>query len=887
MKRRYSGNELRKLFLRFFEERGHTVVPSSPLVPYDDPSLLFTNAGMVQFKRVFLGEEKRSYTRATSCQKCLRVGGKHNDLENVGHTARHHTFFEMLGNFSFGDYFKREAINYAWEFLTEVIGLDKDRLYITVHEQDDEAFEIWEKEIGIPASRIYRMGDKDNFWAMGDTGPCGPCSEIIYDQGEDFPCPPGEDYVGGECDRYLEVWNLVFMQYNRDEKGNLTPLPRPSIDTGMGLERLAAIVLGVRNNFDTDLFSGIIRRIEDLTGVAYHEDEETDTAIRVIADHSRAVAFLIADGVLPSNEGRGYVLRRIIRRALRYARKLGMKKPFFYNVCQQVVEDYGNTYPELVKSSSLITQVVKGEEERFGETLEKGLKLFEEEVRILEQEGERVIPGDFAFKLYDTYGFPLDLTQLIARERGFDVDVDGFNREMEKQKKRAKEAWKGGKEADERNVYVEIMKQVGETEFVGYTQFEALGVVKAILKNGKIVDEASEGDDVELITSVTPFYGESGGQVGDTGFFRGDGFEGEIYDTQKPLLGLIVHKAIIKKGRMRTGDSIYLKIDEDRRRNIMANHTATHLLHRALKNILGEHVNQSGSLVGPDYLRFDFTHFTGMSEEEIRAVEEEVNRKIFEAIPVKVEIMKYAEAVASGAVALFEEKYGETVRVVQVGDYSRELCGGTHVSNTSHIGIFKIVSESAVAAGIRRIEAVTREGAYRFFARLHSDMKDLSHIFNVSLDGVKDRAEQVLKKVEDQEREIESLRKKILSLELGGTSSAEPQFEEINGVKVALKELSVDSDRQLKDAVDQLKAKIKSGVVAVAGNVKGKAVIIVAVTRDLTDRFNAGQIVREAARIIGGGGGGSPTFAQGGGRDPSRLREALDKVREIVKKVTP
>ncbi len=811
MVQKRSGKELRELFLRYFEEKGHTRVPSSPLVPYDDPSLLFTNAGMVQFKRVFLGEEKRSYTRATSCQKCLRVGGKHNDLENVGHTARHHTFFEMLGNFSFGDYFKREAIQFAWEFLTEWIGLEKERLYITVHEKDDEAFEIWEKEVGIPRARIYRMGDKDNFWAMGETGPCGPCSEIIYDQGEDFPCPPGEDYVGSECDRYLELWNLVFMQYNRDENGNLTPLPRPSIDTGMGLERLAAVVQGVKNNFDTDLFAGIISRIEDLTGVAYQENGDTDSAIRVIADHSRAVSFLIADGILPSNEGRGYVLRRIIRRALRYARKLGIKKPFFYQVCEKVVEDYGEIYPELVKASSLILQVVKGEEERFGETLEKGLKLFEEETKNLKSQGINIIPGDFAFKLYDTYGFPLDLTQLIAREAGFEVDVEGFNREMQRQKERAKKAWKGGKEADERNIYVEIMNKVGETEFVGYTTLEAIGTVKAIIKNGKMVEEAIAGESFELITSVTPFYGESGGQVGDTGIFKGENGEGKIIDTQKPIMGLFVHKATLEKGKLKIGDSITLKVDEWRRRNIMANHTATHLLHRALKNVLGEHVNQSGSLVGPDYLRFDFTHFAALKPEELAAVEEEVNRKIFEAIPVEVEVMSYTKAVASGAVALFEEKYGETVRVVRVGDYSKELCGGTHVSNTSHIGIFKIVSESAVAAGIRRIEAVTREGAYRFVANLHSQVKELSHILNVSPTEVVQRTEKLLSKLEVQEKEIEKLKTKILSLELGGTSS-QTEVEEINGIKVIIKELQVDSDKELKEAVDQLKGKIGSGI---------------------------------------------------------------------------
>ncbi len=883
MVKKRSGKELRQLFLKYFEEKGHTIVPSSPLIPYDDPSLLFTNAGMVQFKRVFLGEEERSYKRATSCQKCLRVGGKHNDLENVGHTARHHTFFEMLGNFSFGDYFKREAIQFAWEFLTERIGLEKERLYITVHEKDDEAFEIWEKEIGIPPDRIYRLGDKDNFWAMGDTGPCGPCSEIIYDQGEDFPCPPGEDYVGSDCDRYLELWNLVFMQYNRDEKGNLTPLPRPSIDTGMGLERLAAVVQGVRNNFDSDLFSGIIATIEDLTGAAYHENEETDIAIRVLADHSRAVSFLIADGIIPSNEGRGYVLRRIIRRALRYARKLGMKKPFFYQVCQRVVEDYGDVYPELKKSANFILQVVKGEEERFGETLEKGLKLFEEEVRNLKAAGKKTIPGDFAFKLYDTYGFPLDLTQLIAREQGFEVDLEGFNREMEKQKERAKKAWKGGKEADERNIYVEIMRKTGSTEFVGYTNLEAISQVKAIIKNGAMVESASEGEEFELITSVTPFYGESGGQVGDTGIFSGENFSGKVLDTIKPVMGLIVHKCKLEKGRISVGDSITLRVDEERRRNIMANHTATHLLHRALKNNLGEHVNQSGSLVGPDYLRFDFTHFSALTPEEIKAVEEEVNRKIFEAIDVSVTEMSYTEAVASGAVALFEEKYGETVRVVRVGDYSKELCGGTHVDNTSKIGIFKIVSESAVAAGTRRIEAVTREGAYRFFSRLHDEIRELSHILNVSMDQVVERAEKLLEKNQEQHKEIENLKKKILALELGGGGKGQ-DIEEINGIKVAIRELEVESDKELKEALDQLKSKIGSGVVAVGGKVKGKGVLIVAVTRDLTDRFNAGQIIREISPIIGGGGGGSPTFAQGGGKNPEKIAEALEKVREIVGK---
>ncbi len=882
MVKKRSGKELRELFLHYFEEKGHTRITSSPLVPYDDPSLLFTNAGMVQFKRVFLGEEKRSYTRATSCQKCLRVGGKHNDLENVGHTARHHTFFEMLGNFSFGDYFKRDAIIFAWEFLTEIIGLEKDKLYITIHEKDDEAFEIWEREIGISPERIYRMGDKDNFWAMGETGPCGPCSEIIYDQGKDFPCPPGENYVGGNCDRYLELWNLVFMQYNRDEKGNLSPLPRPSIDTGMGLERLAAVVQGVRNNFDTDLFYRIISKIEELTGTAYEENDESDIAIRVIADHSRSVSFLIADGILPSNEGRGYVLRRIIRRALRYARKLGMKKPFFYQVCEEVVRDYEDIYPELKKAASLITQVVKGEEERFGETLEKGLKLFEEEMVILKNSNSTIIPGDFAFKLYDTYGFPLDLTQLIARENGFDVNIKGFNLEMKKQRERAKKAWKGSKEADERNIYASVMNETGATEFVGYTTLKAEGIIKYLIRDGRAVKEVKKGEEFEMITSVTPFYGESGGQVGDTGILKNESADGVVLDTQKPILGLIVHKAKLKHGTLNKGDTILLEVNEQRRRNIMANHTATHLLHRALKNILGEHVNQSGSLVGPDYLRFDFTHFSAIKPEELRAVEEEVNGKIFEAIPVKVDVMQYQEAVSSGAVALFEEKYGETVRVISVGDYSRELCGGTHVSNTSHIGIFKIISESAVAAGIRRIEAVTRGGAYRYFATLHEDVRELSHILNVSEKELKNRAKKLLEKINQQEKEIELLQSKILSLQLEGPSSS-PLEEEINKIKFAARRIDSSSDKELKSALDKMRAKIGSGIVTVGGNVKGKGVIFIAVGKDLIKKFNAGELVREIVPLLGGRGGGSPTFAQGGGKDPDKIEDAFQKLREIIK----
>ncbi len=688
------GKEIRQLFLDYFARKGHTIVPSSSLVPADDPTLLFTNAGMVQFKKVFLGQEERPYKRAASCQKCVRAGGKHNDLENVGYTARHHTFFEMLGNFSFGDYFKEEAIAYAWEFLTKELELPVERLYVTVYKDDDEAFALWQKIAGLPAERIVRLGEADNFWAMGDTGPCGPCSEIIFDQGPEVGCGRPDCRVGCDCDRYLELWNLVFMQYERDEEGRLSPLPRPCIDTGMGLERITATLQGVKTNFDSDLFAGLMAKISALTGLHYGQDQKNDVAFRVIADHSRAAAFLIADGVLPSNEGRGYVLRRIIRRAVRFGRSLGLERPFLYETAHVVVEEMGETYPELIRAAQTIEKILVLEEEKFRETLERGLALLEEELKKLAQKGERVIPGEFIFKLYDTYGFPYDIVRDVALERGFSLDMAGFEREMAKQRERSRKAWRG-ELAKAPKVFLSLLEKGLGKEFVGYETTEAEAEVLALARGQEEVQALSSGEEGEAVFSKTPFYGEAGGQVGDTGLVLAPGGQAEVVDTYR-LGELFVHKLKVKEGVLRKGDPVKLSVFSSRRAAIARHHTATHLLHAALRRLLGDHVHQAGSLVAPDRLRFDFTHFEPLTMEEIFALEDLINARIRDNLPVEVKLMSYKEAVDQGAMALFGEKYGEKVRVIRIGNFSMELCGGTHVHRTGDIGYFKIIAESSV-----------------------------------------------------------------------------------------------------------------------------------------------------------------------------------------------
>src|SRR3989339_2095559 len=702
-----TGSEIRESYLTFFKSKGHTIVSSSPLVPKDDPTLLFTNAGMVQFKNSFLGMEDRGYSRAATSQKCVRAGGKHNDLENVGVTARHHTFFEMLGNFSFGDYFKKEAIAWSWEYLTDVMGLPKERLWITIYKDDDEAFRIWHDGMGVPAERIVRMGEKSNFWMMGETGPCGPCSEILYDQGEGTGCGKPTCNVECECDRHLEIWNLVFTQFDRDASGKLTPLPKPNIDTGMGLERLAAVVQGVTSNYDSDLFTGIIRFIEKISGRTYKKNDDDDISIRVIADHSRSITFLIGDGVLPGNEGRGYVLRRILRRAARHGKLLGLNRSFLHEVAQVVIDQMKEAYPELAQRAAYIRKVIESEEERFIETLDAGLRILQETVTNLKKDGLKTIPGDAVFKLYDTFGFPTDLTADIVRKDGFALDMEGFDRAMATQREKARESWKGSGQEAIAEVYPRLSVEGIATEFAGYGYDgkPVMSQVTVLLKEGEAVEEIGEGDEAEVIVAQTPFYGATGGQVGDIGVITG-GSSGafavfNVTDTIRPLENLISHLGTLQSGKLRKGDSVALQVFDETRRATEANHSGTHLLQTALKTVLGEHVKQSGSLVNAERLRFDFSHFSRIDEEELARIENEANRMIRANCPVETQVLPLAEAMKTGATAVFDERYGETVRVVGMGDMSRELCGGTHVGRTGEIGFLKIVHESSIAAGAR------------------------------------------------------------------------------------------------------------------------------------------------------------------------------------------
>ncbi|WP_022853613.1 alanine--tRNA ligase [Thermodesulfatator atlanticus] len=871
------GKEIRKLFLDYFAKQGHEIVPSSPLVPADDPTLLFTNAGMVQFKKVFLGQEERPYKRAASCQKCVRAGGKHNDLENVGYTARHHTFFEMLGNFSFGDYFKEEAIFYAWEFLTKVLELPKERLYVTVYKDDDEAYALWQKIAGLSQDRIVRLGEKDNFWAMGDTGPCGPCSEIIFDQGEDVGCGRPDCQVGCDCDRYLELWNLVFMQYERDEKGNLSPLPRPCIDTGMGLERITATIQGVKTNFDCDLFAGLMSKISDLTGIHYGENKKTDVAFRVIADHSRAAAFLIADGVLPSNEGRGYVLRRIIRRAIRFGRTLGLEKPFLYDTALVVVEEMGDVYPELLRAAQTIEKILVLEEERFRETLERGLSLLYEEIEKLKKSGEKIIPGSFIFKLYDTYGFPYDIVRDIALEHGLELDMLGFEKEMAKQRERSRKAWKG-ELAKAPQVFTKLLEKGLGKEFVGYETTEAEAEILAIVQKGKEIDALCEGEEAEAVFSKTPFYGEAGGQVGDTGLVIGKEGQAEVVDTYR-LGEIFVHKLKCKTGTLKKGEKVKLSVFSSRRAAIARHHTATHLLHAALRRILGDHVHQAGSLVAPDRLRFDFTHFEPLKLEEIFALEDLINARIRDNIPVEVKLMSYKEAIDQGAMALFGEKYADKVRVIRIGNFSMELCGGTHVHRTGDIGFFKIIAEGSVSAGVRRIEAVAGEPAVNFVHDLEKEKALIASKLKVAPSELPKRVETLLKQLKEAQEEIETLRRQLAR---GGLESLLNQVQEINGIKIIAAEVPAKDAKTLREMGDFLREKLGSGVVVLGASVNGKAQLLAMVTKDLKEKVHAGKIISALAPLVGGRGGGRPDMAQGGGPDAQKLKEALEKAPKLI-----
>jgi alanyl-tRNA synthetase len=878
-----TSDEIRRRFLKYFEGKGHTRVPSSGLIPKGDPTLLFTNAGMVQFKGVLLGEEKRDYVRAVACQKCMRAGGKHNDLENVGRTARHHTFFEMLGNFSFGDYFKEDAITFGWDFLTRELGIDGDKLYVTVFEKDDEAETLWRENIGLPPERIKRMGEKDNFWAMGDVGPCGPCSEIIIDQGKGIGCGRPTCGVGCDCDRYLELWNLVFMQYTRDRHGRLTPLPKPSIDTGMGLERLSAVMQGKNSNYDTDLFTPIIGFIEELAEIKYTGGKSLlDVSIMAVADHARAVTFLITDGVLPSNEGRGYVLRRIIRRAARHGRFLGIKKAFLYKVNDKVIELMRSAYPELNRNRELVSKATRSEEERFFETLERGLTILEEEVASLKKKKEKIIPGSFAFKLYDTYGFPADLTADIVRKDGFTVDEEGFSKAMEVQRRKARESWKGSGETITQELYKNLSASGLKSTFIGYHMDVAPSKVLCIIKDGNTVERAAAGDKVQIITEETPFYGEAGGQVGDKGVIVGKGLSIRVNDTQRPLADLIVHHCVIEEGTVAQDDTVELVLDIEQRKATQRNHTATHLLHSALREVLGEHIRQSGSLVGPRGFRFDFNHFAALDEKTIRRIDEQVNRDVRENLEVETEVLPYQLALERGALAFFGEKYEDVVRMVQVRGVSTELCGGTHVKRTGDIGMVKITSESSIAAGVRRIEAVTGEAAIEKINKFDSVLTESARMLTVSRLELPEKIERLLKRQKELERENSRLKG------MGKADRIQQIIDgvrTVNDVKVVASEVETAEAKDLREMADTLRTKLGSGIVILGTLQNGKVSLLAAVTKDLTKRFNAGEIVKRLATVIGGKGGGRPDMAQAGGKLPERLGEALEKAYKAIEEM--
>jgi alanyl-tRNA synthetase len=859
-----SSADIRKLFLEFFEQKGHEIVASSPLVPGNDPTLLFTNAGMVQFKDVFLGQETRSYTTATTTQRCVRAGGKHNDLENVGYTARHHTFFEMLGNFSFGDYFKREAINYAWEFLTVTLQLPAEKLWITVFEEDDEAADIWLNEVGVSKDRFSRIGAKDNFWSMGDTGPCGPCSEIFYDHGEDVAGgPPGTPEEDG--DRYIEIWNLVFMQYDRAADGTLTPLPKPSVDTGMGLERLAAVLQNVHNNYDIDLFQNLIKAIQQLSGTK----DASNTSLRVIADHIRSCAFMITDGVQPSNEGRGYVLRRIIRRAIRHGHKLGLKEAFFHKLVQPLVDEMGTAFPELTQAQALVEKALLQEENRFADTLDNGLKILEQAIADMP---DKEIPGETVFLLYDTYGFPIDLTADIARERELTIDIAGFEREMEAQRSRARSAsqFAGG-----------LSEQVAidtQTEFCGYEHIENTGTITDILIDGEHVDALNAGEQGVIVLDHTPFYAESGGQAGDIGEITSESASFHVSDTRKQGKAF-THIGKCENGAFRVGDKVIAQVDENNRQATALNHSATHLLHAALRMLLGDHVTQKGSLVNAQRLRFDFSHFEPVTQQQLKDIERMVNQHVRLNHVVDTKLMALEEAKQSGAMALFGEKYDEDVRVLSMGDFSVELCGGTHAERTGDIGLFKIISETGIASGVRRIEAVTGEKALDYISDNETRINEVSELLKAKPENLEDKASALVQKQRQLEKELETLKAKLANS--AGNDLAESATE-INGIKVLAAQLDGADGKSLREAVDQLKNKLGDAVIILASVSDEKITLIAGVSKAITDKIRAGDLVGHVAAQVGGKGGGRPDMAQGGGSEPQNLPQALDSVNDWV-----
>jgi alanyl-tRNA synthetase len=874
-----NSNEIRGRFLKFFEDRGHTVVKSSSLIPAEDPTLLFVNAGMNQFKDVFLGRERRSYTRATTAQKCVRAGGKHNDLDNVGHTRRHQTFFEMLGNFSFGDYFKEDAIEYAWTLLTKEFKLPAQKLWVTVFREDDEASNIWAEKIGVPRDRIVRLDEKDNFWQMGDTGPCGPCSEIHYDFGPEasewghancaFPC---------DCGRYVEIWNLVFMQFDRDQNGHLSPLPKPSIDTGMGLERICTVLQGKLSNFETDLLRPIIDRACEVFNVEYGAAQASDVSLRIIADHVRAATFLISDGIIPSNEGRGYVLRKIMRRGIRQGTLLGYKQPFMYQLSGYVIELLKEAYPDLLNTREYVARVIKTEEERFAAMVSIGLQKLEDTIDQLANAGKDVVPGTEIFKLYDTFGFPLDFTKEIADEKGMKLDMQGFEAELEKQRERARQSWKGD-EGGVHPVFQKFVETCG-TQFLGYHAVHSTSRVIAIIKDGvEVPSIEGHGANAELVLNQTPFYAESGGQVGDTGTLTATGTAVRVVDTYSPLRGVVVHKVEVDFGKISGGDEVDARVDEERRRRIAANHTGTHILHAVLRDTLGTHVKQAGSLVAPDRLRFDYTHFAPLTDREIEEIEEKINRVVFQNLPLETKVMALNEALATGAMAFFGEKYAQEVRVVSIPNVSIELCGGTHTKMTGDVGLFKIVSESSIASGIRRIEALTGFGTYQRLEEDEDLLRDISQTLRAPRSELIRAVARLIDNQRNLEGELEAMKRKTARSQLDHLVE---KPESVKGVPVISRRVDGVDASMLRELAETAGTKIGSGVVVLGLASNGKASLVAVVSEDLRKRLHAGQIIKRIAEMVGGSGGGRPDFAQAGGKDVEKLDQALKAVYNTV-----
>ncbi len=871
-----TGKEIREKYLKFFEERGHQILPSASLIPHNDPSILWTAAGMVPFKPFFTGQAVSEYKRATTCQKCIRTP----DIEVVGRTARHHTFFEMLGNFSFGDYFKEKAIPWAWEFVTEQLGLPKEKLWITIYLDDDEAFEIWHKVVGIPAERIVRMGKDTNFWEIG-VGPCGPCSEIYIDLGEARGCADPDCKVGCDCDRYLEIWNLVFIQFFRDEEGNYSPLKNKGIDTGMGLERVASVLQKVNSNFDTDLFREIMDYTADLAGQKYGNNDKIDLALKVIADHCRAVTFAVSDGALPGNEGRGYVIRRLLRRAVRFGRVLGVRETFLYKVSQAVIQQMQEAYPELKQKSEHILRVIRTEEERFLETLAAGSDILSALIHEAKAAGVSEISGDDAFKLYDTFGFPLELTQEIAEEQGLSVDEAGFTAAMEEQRKRARNARQETEYLSERGVmYKALREELGENRFMGYGTLATDSNVLALLKDGLQELSAVAGEEVEIILDVTPCYAESGGQVADYAILRATDLEVEITSVHRPVEGLIVHRGKVRSGILKRHDAVKVQVEPVRRQEIARNHSATHLLHKALQEVLGDHVNQAGSLVEPDRMRFDFTHYAAVTPEELSSIEQLVNNAVLSNLPIEVFETSLAKAKELGAAALFGEKYGKQVRVVKMGDYSLELCGGTHLTSTAEVGLFKIINETSVGAGLRRIEAVTGQGVLRYLAAKEEQLQEIAAVIKSPTHELVRRVEGLVQQNKALEQEIEALRNKLAKSEVQEILG---QVQQIKGVPVLTAVVAAPDMDNLRSMVDLLRDNLGSGVILLGSAAGEKVNLVAAVTKDLMGRgLHAGNLVKEIAKVVGGGGGGRPDMAQAGGKEPSKLEEAIAKVVSVV-----